>query len=182
MENELLEWTTYRGSRTNPLSSLISNHQRYVPPSRSFVYKLLCDGSFNYDTQKAGIGVLMFNVNGQTIDGRAGRVFCRAPICAEALAIHTAVLLATRTNASSIVLFDCAQLVAAIKNDDDQWPWECAATIASIRRLLDCYDFITIQHCRREEVAAADRIAKDAREEALAPDWLSSLRYDTLRA
>ncbi|CAN1168007.1 hypothetical protein LINPERPRIM_LOCUS18984 [Linum perenne] len=182
MDNELREWTAYRGSRTIPSASLLSNHQRYAPPSRSFVYKLLCDGSFNYDTQKAGIGVLMFNVNGQTIDGRAGRAFCRAPICAEALAIHTAVLLATRTNSSSIVLSDCAQLVAAIKDDDDQWPWECAATIASIRRLLDCYGFITIQHCRRGEVAAADRIAKDAREGVLAPDWLTSVRYDSFRA
>ncbi|CAN1285069.1 hypothetical protein LINPERPRIM_LOCUS18858, partial [Linum perenne] len=122
-----------------------------------------------------GIGVLRFNTNRQTIDGRVGRVFCRAPISAEAIAVHTSILLASRTNASTVTFSDCSQLVRAIYDEEDQWSWECSATIASIRRLMACYRFIEIQHCNMNVVVAVDRIAKSARDGFLPPNWLSSL-------
>ncbi|CAN0837158.1 LINE-1 retrotransposable element ORF2 protein [Linum grandiflorum] len=41
-------------------------------PSRTYTYTILSDASFQYDIQKAGIGVIKYNSNGIPVDGRQG--------------------------------------------------------------------------------------------------------------
>ncbi|CAN1142947.1 hypothetical protein LINPERHAP2_LOCUS13355, partial [Linum perenne] len=146
-----------------------------VPLSRSYDRKLLCDGSFQDDVQKAGIGVIMFNSEGHAIDGVAGSFFCRAPIVAEAYALLSAVRLACRENLSAIILSDCQQLTSALRGHHSSWPWECSAIIADIVLLLSSNPCIEVSHCRRTEVKLADNVANLARRGILLPGWLSAM-------
>ncbi|CAN1744197.1 LINE-1 retrotransposable element ORF2 protein [Linum perenne] len=68
------------------VSSEVSSGADYLPviqPPVFFRRKLTCDGSFVDDIQKAGYAVIVFNDEGQVVDGRADTFFCRAAIVAK---------------------------------------------------------------------------------------------------
>ncbi|CAN1317975.1 hypothetical protein LINPERPRIM_LOCUS30632, partial [Linum perenne] len=147
--------------------------QNYQPPD-SGRRTLLCDGSFTKTTQKAGYGVLLYDVNGNAVNGRAGSFMCRASICAKAKAILHAVTLA-KTDVYPVTIYsNCSMVCDALKKPPDSWPWECAAILASIVDLLRDTDWISIQHCNRQFVRKADTVARLPRDNNLLPNWMET--------
>ncbi|CAN1788506.1 LINE-1 retrotransposable element ORF2 protein, partial [Linum perenne] len=169
--------TDLTSNRTRPtqVSNPISDpHQRFQPSSRDH-RSLLCDGSFSGTNQKAGYSVIMYDTAGTVVDGRAGQLFCRAPICAEATAVLHAVLLARLSPTPAIVYTDCLQVTNALKGSPSEWPWDCSAILASIAEALQGTNWISIKHCRRQFTSIADKVAKLIRDNKLPPDWLETL-------
>ncbi|CAN1252121.1 hypothetical protein LINPERPRIM_LOCUS7924, partial [Linum perenne] len=122
-----------------------------------------------------GYDILLYDVNGNAIDGRAGSFVCRAPICAEANAIFQAVLLAKMDTSPVTIFSDCAIVCDALMKPPNSWPWECEATLASIAAKLQNADWISIQHCKRQAVRKADTVARLARDNNLLPNWMETL-------
>ncbi|CAN0845860.1 hypothetical protein LINGRAHAP2_LOCUS4226 [Linum grandiflorum] len=99
-------WMAYSKSSSSRTSLPSSVPRINAHPTNRYQYTLLCDGSFKYDIQQAGYGVVLFNSNGIAIDGRAGRLFCKEPLVAEAWAIFTAVRLASSLVGTINILSD----------------------------------------------------------------------------
>ncbi|CAN0839089.1 hypothetical protein LINGRAHAP2_LOCUS2482 [Linum grandiflorum] len=131
------------------------------------------ESSFNSCVQKAGFGVLSVNPEGQVVDGVAGRFFCRTPIVAEAQAVLAGCVLASREEGRADVWSDCREVVVACNSAMEESPWECSAIIASIQGILRTAPLIQVRHCKRQFVAAADAVARKARDGSLRVDWLS---------
>ncbi|CAN1162854.1 hypothetical protein LINPERHAP2_LOCUS24702 [Linum perenne] len=138
-------------------------------------WTIQCDGSFEEGIQKAGVGIILFDSEGHTIDGRAGSLFCRTPSVAEAVAVLMAVQLANDTGGHVRVLSDCVEVVNAIKAPPDDWPWEIGAIIADIMTILQSNENIVVNHCRRTEVSLAHNTANRARLGILLPNWIANL-------
>ncbi|CAN0837156.1 hypothetical protein LINGRAHAP2_LOCUS1717, partial [Linum grandiflorum] len=105
----------------------------------------------------------------------AGNSFCRAPISAEATALLSAVQLAGHSTQPTLILCDCATLIASLTENSSCWPWECASLIAAITHLLNNFHWVDIRFSPRSGIQAADAIAKKARLGTLEPHWLSNL-------
>ncbi|CAN1187529.1 hypothetical protein LINPERPRIM_LOCUS31904 [Linum perenne] len=116
----------------------------------------------------------MYNGNEMVVDGRAGNFFCRAPGCAEAIAVLNAVQMALREGGTCVIWSDCASITTAIDNPPHLWPWESASIIAAIKTILVSSD-ITIIFKGRAFVGEADRIARLAREDRLPMQWVSTM-------
>ncbi|CAN1167429.1 hypothetical protein LINPERHAP2_LOCUS27241 [Linum perenne] len=168
LRSELRNWL--RSTSYTPVQTSNSNHSnpRSTLPPTYFQRKIVCDGAFNRAIHRGGYGVIVYDNEGRVVDGRARSFVCRAPICAEAMAILKAVELAADYEASTIILSDCLALTKALEDQPEQWPWEAAAILASISHILRNHMEISIVHVGRNEVAEADRLAKRARDEALA--------------
>ncbi|CAN0846413.1 hypothetical protein LINGRAHAP2_LOCUS4440 [Linum grandiflorum] len=144
-------------------------------PTNRYEYTLLCDGSFKYDIQQAGYGVLLYKSNGIVIDGHAGRLFCKESIVAEAWALLMAVLLAAALIGTINILSDCKVLVQALFVPPDHWPWSCAALVAKIVACLSSLPSASISHCHRSRLSSVDRVAKSSRVGILMSGWLVDL-------
>ncbi|CAN0913051.1 hypothetical protein LINGRAPRIM_LOCUS315 [Linum grandiflorum] len=70
--------------------------------SRSVHRRLLCDGSFQEDIHKAGIGAISVNPEGHVVDGVVGNFFCRTPIIGEARAVYAACVMAAQEGGERI--------------------------------------------------------------------------------
>ncbi|CAN1134999.1 hypothetical protein LINPERHAP2_LOCUS8604, partial [Linum perenne] len=138
----------------------------------NFQLKVVCDGAFDRAIFRGGYGVIAYDSEGRVVDGRVRSFFCRAPICAEAMALMAAVKLASSNDCRTIILSDCQVLTKALKDQPDQWPWEVAAILATITQTLRNYEEISVLHVGRSEVREADRLAKRARDEQLSDFWL----------
>ncbi|CAN1145655.1 hypothetical protein LINPERHAP2_LOCUS14798 [Linum perenne] len=110
----------------------------------------------------------MYDNEGRVVDGRARCFFCRAAICAEAIAVEPAIELAAGLGVDTVILSDCEVFTKALEDQPDQWPWEVAAILASISQILRNHREISILHVGRNEVAEADLMAKRARNDVLA--------------
>ncbi|CAN1339592.1 hypothetical protein LINPERPRIM_LOCUS38547 [Linum perenne] len=77
----------------------------------NFRRKLMCDGSFIDDIQKARSIVVMYNDEVQVVDGRATTIFCRDVIVAEAEAILKAVEMAGTERDPCVIISDYKTLV-----------------------------------------------------------------------
>ncbi|CAN0920386.1 hypothetical protein LINGRAHAP2_LOCUS32018 [Linum grandiflorum] len=115
----------------------------------------------------------MYNSNSLPIDGMARSTFCRAPICAEAAALLTTVRFAERSLLLTLILSDCAPLIASLNAPHHVWPWECAALIAAITDILKVSNWIDVRQCPRSSLRAADSIARKAPLGLLESNWLS---------
>ncbi|CAN1286952.1 hypothetical protein LINPERPRIM_LOCUS19457 [Linum perenne] len=112
-------------------------------------------------------------------DGFAGSFFQRhweGPVVAEAYAVLSARKLAARRGRSAEVWTDCQQVVKACESQEDDGPWECSAIIAEIKAILIDFPEIQIVKCSRSSIAAADGIARKARDQQLDPFWLQRLQ------
>ncbi|CAN1187161.1 hypothetical protein LINPERHAP2_LOCUS38573 [Linum perenne] len=134
-----------------------------------------CDGSFQVDIQKAGLGVIVSDSNGHNIDGRAGFFFCRTPSVAEAFAVLNAAQMAQNLNTRVLIKSDCHEVTEAISKPLEECPWEITAIIADIVQITQSYPHITIKHCRRTEVSQAHKIANLVRVGLLLPNWLANM-------
>ncbi|CAN0896451.1 hypothetical protein LINGRAHAP2_LOCUS18499, partial [Linum grandiflorum] len=176
--HEFSLWTMHLGSagihvqREDVESSHRNNQQPNDLMSRSVQRRLLCDGSFDKDVQKAGFGVIMVNPEGRVVDGVAGHLFCGTSIVAEARAVLAACILASREEGRADVWSDCKEVVDACGQEIQDCPWECSAVVASIQDILIAFPLIHVLYCSRQCVSAADRIAKQARDRTLREDWL----------
>ncbi|CAL1397824.1 unnamed protein product [Linum trigynum] len=114
------------------------------PPPNLHHRRLHCDGSFDYESQEAAIGVVITNSIGQICDGRARKVICSSPIEAEACAMYEACRLAADDTIPSTVLSDSKILVDALNDDPAKWPWRCYALLSSIKVVLQCSCWINV--------------------------------------
>ncbi|CAN1179054.1 hypothetical protein LINPERHAP2_LOCUS33977 [Linum perenne] len=172
--NSLSDFNSLRDTRNPPRASQHVQLSDYQPPS-SEQRLLLCDGSFQGATQKAGFCAVLFDADGRVIDGRADSFLSRTSTCAEATALSNAVRLAMLYPYPTVILSDCRIVVDALKDPLQQWPWECEATLACISDDLHTAPWIEIKHCRRQIVHSVDRVAKLSRDNLLPPNWLESL-------
>ncbi|CAN1853334.1 hypothetical protein LINPERHAP1_LOCUS40999 [Linum perenne] len=117
----------------------------------------------------------MTNAQGRILDGRAGSVFCRSPIGAEAEAVLAAVEMASTDNCGTTIFTDSQIIVQSLSKPHDQWPWEIAATVAKIHYVMERSQNVRIEKVRRSEVQLADRVAKMMRDGILPMNWLSAL-------
>ncbi|CAN0836944.1 hypothetical protein LINGRAHAP2_LOCUS1651 [Linum grandiflorum] len=156
-------------------SSHMNNQQPNDLMSRSVQRRLLCDGSFDKDVQKAGFGVIMVNPEGRVVDGVAGHFFCGTSMVAEARAVLGACILASREEGRADVWSDCKEVVDACGQEIQDCPLECSAVVASIEEILIAFSLIHVLHCNRQCVSAANRMAKQARDRTLREDWLGEL-------
>ncbi|CAN1325525.1 LINE-1 reverse transcriptase homolog [Linum perenne] len=176
MDKEVSMWENLKTPRpsANPSPSTINEGSDPLPTSHRKV--ILCDGSFQQDVQKAGIGVVMFASEGHKIDGTAGHFFCRTPGVAEAYAILAAARMASRENEHVIIKSDCLEVINALATRSE-WPWEYAAIIDDIRTILQSTTMISVTHCKRSEIGVAHNIANRARMGLLLPNWLAELDH-----
>ncbi|CAN1161617.1 hypothetical protein LINPERHAP2_LOCUS24030 [Linum perenne] len=140
-----------------------------------FDLKIMCDGAFDRTTQKGAIGVIVYDSEGRVVDGRARSFFCRAPICAKAIAILEALHMGRGEQRTTQVITDCMALTSALQNNEDAWPWKAAATLARIKQMLEANPQVHLRYVPRTEVHTADRIAKMAHDDRLPLDWLSDI-------
>ncbi|CAN0903846.1 hypothetical protein LINGRAHAP2_LOCUS22759 [Linum grandiflorum] len=165
-------WLAYAKCPQTPTAGPSRPIQRETQLTSRYEYTLLCDGSFKYDIQQAGYGLLLYNSTGFVIDGRAGRLFCKESIVAEAWALLMAIRLATDLIGTINILSDCKVLVQALSIPSDQWPWSCAALLAEIVAGLSSMPSASISFCHRSRLDSVDRVAKSARDGTLLPRWL----------
>ncbi|CAN1829772.1 LINE-1 retrotransposable element ORF2 protein [Linum perenne] len=175
MEKELSLWEASRLPSNQHNPSPRAPNEASVPLPTNSCKEILCDGSFEKDTQKAGLGVIMMNSDGHKIDGMAGSFFCRTPGVAEAYAILAAVRMASREGEHIIVKSDCLEVINTLNTQRPEWPWEYEAIVADIKDLLHRFPMISVRHCRRAEVRIAHNIANQARMGILLPNWLTDL-------
>ncbi|CAN1138552.1 hypothetical protein LINPERHAP2_LOCUS10751 [Linum perenne] len=110
----------------------------------------------------------MYDSEEGVVDGRARSFFSREPICVQAKGILVAVELTTCHEVNTVILSACLVLTKALEDQPGHWVWEVAAILTSISQVLRNHMGISIIHVGREEVAEVDRLAKRARDEALA--------------
>ncbi|CAN1817212.1 hypothetical protein LINPERHAP1_LOCUS27982, partial [Linum perenne] len=109
------------------------------------------------------------------LDGVACRFLCREAVVAEAYAVLTACKLAAREGVEAEIWSDCLAVTNACCNRDEISPWECSAIVEEIKERVGESTMISIVKCDRSSVSVADRIAKQAREKRLEPNWISPL-------
>ncbi|CAN0827324.1 hypothetical protein LINGRAPRIM_LOCUS2550, partial [Linum grandiflorum] len=107
--------------------------------------------------------------------GRAGRVFCKEPIVAEAWALLFAARLAAGLIGSINIRSDCKMLVQALSHPSDCSPWSCDALIAEIADILCSKPYVSVTHCHRSRLLSVDRVVRSARDGALTPGWMLDL-------
>ncbi|CAN0873221.1 hypothetical protein LINGRAHAP2_LOCUS10320 [Linum grandiflorum] len=134
-----------------------NNQQPNDLMSRSVHRRLLCDGSFQKDIQKTGIGVISVNPEGHVLDEVAGHFCCRTSIVAKARAVYTACVIAAREGGRTDIWSDCREVVVACNAAPCEWPWECAAVIAAVHEVLDGHPLIQVRHCPMRYVAVLQR-------------------------
>ncbi|CAN0875565.1 hypothetical protein LINGRAHAP2_LOCUS10908 [Linum grandiflorum] len=117
----------------------------------------------------------MLTLAGNVVDGRAGVLFCRAPVVAEAFAVFAACQMVARVGLEAEILTESKQIVDTCAESHHQWPWDCASLIASICEILRASPYIQIKHCSKQVVAAVDIVARKAREGCLLLDWIHRL-------
>ncbi|CAN1169345.1 hypothetical protein LINPERHAP2_LOCUS28375 [Linum perenne] len=156
-----------------PSSTALQTDDGQLPLDVSLTIQ--CDGSFQEDIQKAGLGVIVSDPNGHIIDGRAGSFFCRTPSVAEAFAVLNTVKLAQNLNMQVLIKSDCREVIDALSKPLEECPWEITAIIADIVEITQGWPQIKIKHCRRTEVSQAHRIANLVRVGLLLPNWLANM-------
>ncbi|CAN1145175.1 Uncharacterized mitochondrial protein AtMg00310 [Linum perenne] len=178
---ELNLWTRARNREADevrddgPIDRLPTHQQSSDLMPRNPTWRFLCDGSFNKEVRKAGIGVITVNPEDRVVDGAACRFLCRALIVAEAYAVLTACKLAVRDGIQAEIWSDCRQVVQACLNEECEGPWECSSIIAEVKEFLHDFPYISIVNCRRDSVTIADMIAKKMRDHSLEPNWLQRI-------
>ncbi|CAN1795692.1 hypothetical protein LINPERHAP1_LOCUS20691 [Linum perenne] len=175
LDRELRNWNISQSQTQTDLPSASGTHSLTSQTPTIYDVKIVCDGAFKASIQRGAYGVIKYDVEGRVVDGRARNFCCRAPICAEAFGLLAAVEMASRDTRSTIILSDCLNLVSVIHEGPEKWPWEAASVIAMIQQVLNSSNHITVIHARRTEIQAADRIAKQARDDLLPVSWLSDL-------
>ncbi|CAN1189079.1 hypothetical protein LINPERHAP2_LOCUS39703 [Linum perenne] len=138
-------------------------------------WTIQCDGSFQADSHRAGLGVVAINSEGHAADGRAGAFFCRTPCVAEAYAVLTAARMASDLGGQVVIKSDCLEVVNAVRGPPEERPWEIGAIIADIDSILQTNPGVHLTHCQRNEVAMAHNTANKARLEILLPNWLANM-------
>ncbi|CAN1144884.1 Putative ribonuclease H protein At1g65750 [Linum perenne] len=107
---ELQQWNSNAAVR-NTFSSLATNSGSSVQLTSSlaptaYSFKVVCDGAFKASIQKGAYGVIVYNAEGNVVNGRAGSVKCAAPVCAEAYAVLRAIELIKTINTPTIIYSD----------------------------------------------------------------------------
>ncbi|CAN0918768.1 hypothetical protein LINGRAHAP2_LOCUS31063 [Linum grandiflorum] len=125
-------WLAFSAPSHAQPSTPVLTHQSNTQPSNRYVYTLLCDGSFKYDVQQAGYGVILYNSSGIATDRRAGRLVCKEPLVAEAWALLVDARLATSLVGSINILSGCQVLLSTMVRPPDSWPWTCSSLHPSI--------------------------------------------------
>ncbi|CAN1269326.1 LINE-1 retrotransposable element ORF2 protein [Linum perenne] len=175
MESEVALWySAYRSEpQLNPNPGTINVSS--VPLSMNVPWTIQCDGSYQEDIHKAGIGVIAFDSEGHAFDGRAGSLFCRTPSVAEAYAVLAAVQMAKEMGREVQIMSDCIEVTNAVQCPQEDWPWEIGAIIADITIILQEHPNISVIHCRRTGVSKAHEIANRARQGSLFQNWLAAI-------
>ncbi|CAN1828501.1 Putative ribonuclease H protein At1g65750 [Linum perenne] len=175
--SELNEWNIYRTRDEEGRGTAASALQ--IPPTTqtpmTFHRKIMCDGAFKADIQYGAYGVIVYDSEGRVVDGRARSFFCRAPICAEALAVLEAVQIAFLEQGDIVIFTDSKTIVSALDRQYEEWPWEVAGFIAQIKQWLTARSNIQIRWVNRQVISEVDRIAKMARDNCLPPNWVDLL-------
>ncbi|CAN0917786.1 hypothetical protein LINGRAHAP2_LOCUS30510, partial [Linum grandiflorum] len=139
-------WTTHlspderQGRRDIIVISHGNSQQANDLMSRSVPRRLLCDGSFHQDVQKAG--VIMVNLEGRVVDGVAARFFYGSSVMAEARAVLTTCILASREEGRADIWSDCSEVLQACRLAIQDCPWECAAVETRIHDFLNAFPYI----------------------------------------
>ncbi|CAN1786653.1 Putative ribonuclease H protein At1g65750 [Linum perenne] len=176
---ELQQWNSNAAVR-NTVSSLATNNGSSVQLTNSlaptaYSFRVVCDGAFKASIQKGAYGVIVYNAEGNVVNGRAGSVKCAAPVCAEAYAVLRAIELFKTIDAPTIIYSDCSVLVDSIAGHHLNWPWSISSILASITRMLYWNQNIHVSKASRSTIQLAHSITVQARDDSLSPDWLSLL-------
>ncbi|CAN1164788.1 Putative ribonuclease H protein At1g65750 [Linum perenne] len=177
---ELQQWNSNAAVR-NTVSSLVGNSgpssvqlTSSLAPT-SYSYRVVCDGAFKASIQKGAYGVIVYNAEGNVVNGRAGSEKCAAPVCAEAYAVLRAIELVKTIDTPTVIYSDCSVLVDSTAGHQLNWPWSISSILASITRMLYWNQNIHVSKASRTTIQLAHSIAVQARDDSLSPDWLSLL-------
>ncbi|CAN1167640.1 hypothetical protein LINPERHAP2_LOCUS27349 [Linum perenne] len=91
MDREIWNWQISQTHHLNTVPSSAVTHPNTFQTPTIFSVKIVSDGAFKASIQKGAYGVIKYDVEGRVLDGRSRKFCCRAPICAEAYGLLTAV-------------------------------------------------------------------------------------------
>ena len=145
-----------------PVSAPSTGRVTWIPPSENSL-KINFDGALFKDINKAGLGVIIRDNQGQVLASLSEQVQlpCSSDLV-EAIAAARAIALAHDLSLSNYILEgDSDKVIIALKRNDDSLS-EFGHILASAKTLTDV-NCITFSHTRRIDNAVAHNLAKHAR-------------------
>ncbi|CAN1120446.1 hypothetical protein LINPERHAP2_LOCUS200 [Linum perenne] len=147
------------------------------PPPPASCREILCDGAFSQNLPRAGYGIVIRDSHGAVVAGYAGTLVCSSPIVAEAKALLLGISTASASDEETIVKTDCLELVDALRKPSSAWPWQCAAWIHTMSRMLAESRHIRVSFTPRAQNHLADKVAKAAANDTGQEPWVTNLPF-----
>ncbi|CAN1128054.1 hypothetical protein LINPERHAP2_LOCUS4390 [Linum perenne] len=130
---------------------------------------------FTQNLPRVGYGIVIKDSHGAVVTGYAGTLICSSLIVAEAKTLLLGIRTASASGEGTIVKTNCLDLVDALRRPPPSWPWQCAAWIYIMTRILVENRQIRVSFAPRTHNHLADKVAKAAANDTGQEVWVTSL-------
>ena len=150
---------------------------KWSPPC-SNIYKANFDGAVFQELQKAGVGVVIRNSNGEVIGALSESYFLPATVeDVEAIACRKAISFAINLGLENVVFEGDSETIIKALNSDFTCLTSFGHIIDDARTLALCFDTFSFMHVKRSGNAVADKLAKLAKY-SHSQVWYDDIPYD----
>ncbi|KAI5352407.1 hypothetical protein L3X38_005298 [Prunus dulcis] len=148
-----------RHQTEHPTLSNDNQQQLWNPPASPFV-KVNVDASWNPNSKRVGIGILIRNTHGDFIKGSSIPSVANSAIEAEAQACLEGCKLAAEMGYRHVTFeSDCKEIISPLKGPLSNGRWEIYPILSTVRDVLNCFQTYVWTWIPRTANQAADHLA-----------------------